>query len=441
MDQIRIVIADIHAMRAGGLRDQRSQRDKISMVVLITEIAGVVFLAVTSIIVMRQTQAAMAARSRARDAATSANRAKSAFLASMSHELRTPMTGIMGVRDLLLAGEQPPEDRQITRMLSQSAQTLLGLLNDILDLSKIEAGRLTLEEADFKLSTVLEDVASLFGLTASKKGIILKVDSSARAYDILRGYPKRLQQILSNLIGNAIKFTERGQITLQHREELLPSGMILLSCDVTDTGIGISDSAKGRLFKDFEQEDASTSRKFGGTGLGLSISKRLADSMGGSIGVESARGIGSRFYFSIPFAPGDENAVVARANANPLTAAESLRGLHLDILLAEDTPETQHVVTTMLSRWGHKVRAVDNGLEAVKTAGERKWDIILMDMQMPVMDGPQAVIAIRAGGGPSAKVPIIALTADAIRENHKEYLDAGSTIVATKQINWQTFAQ
>jgi len=178
MDQIRLVIADINASRNAMLRDQRAQRDRISLIVLITEIVGVAFLAITGLIVMRQTRVAMNAQRRARDAATAANKAKSAFLASMSHELRTPMTGIMGMCDLLLAGEQSAEDRNITRMLARSAQTLLGLLNDILDLSKIEAGHLTIESIDFRLSMVMEDVASLFGPSASKKGLLLKVETT-----------------------------------------------------------------------------------------------------------------------------------------------------------------------------------------------------------------------------------------------------------------------
>jgi signal transduction histidine kinase len=375
MDQIRLVIADINAARNAMLRDQRDQRDRISLIVLITEIIGVVFLAVTGLIVMRQTRVAMNAQRRARDAATTANKAKSAFLASMSHELRTPMTGIMGMCDLLLAGEQSAEDRNITRMLARSAQTLLGLLNDILDLSKIEAGHLTIESIDFRLSIVMEDVASLFGPSASKKGLLLKVETAPGAHDVLKGDAKRLQQILSNLIGNAIKFTERGVITVRAATSLQPSGAVLLECDITDTGIGISDEAKGRLFRDFEQEDASTSRRFGGTGLGLSISKRLAVAMGGSIGVESARGIGSRFHFSIPFIPGDPQAVAARISSNALSAADHLRGMRLDILLAEDTPATQQLITIMLSRWGHTVRTAVNGMEAVKAAGERPWDI------------------------------------------------------------------
>jgi len=440
MDQIRGVIADVNAARNAVLQDQRAQRDRISLVVLVTEIIGVIFLGVTGLVVMRQTKVAMAAQRRARDAANAANKAKSAFLASMSHELRTPMTGIMGMCDLLLVGHQSDEDRNITRMLARSAQRLLGLLNDILDLSKIEAGRLTLEAADFKLSMVMEDVSSLFGPSASQKGLLLKIDTTPGAHDVLKGDAKRLQQILSNLIGNAIKFTEEGSITVTARAVLQASDDVLVSCDVIDTGIGISEEAKGRLFRDFEQEDASTSRKFGGTGLGLSISKRLTLAMSGTIGVESARGVGSRFYFSIPFKVGDANAVAARSAGNALSAADQLRGLKLDILLAEDTPVSQHLITAMLTRWGHSVRAVNNGLEAVKAAGERSWDIILMDMQMPVMDGPQAVMAIRAGGGPSAKVPIVALTADAIRENHRAYVDAGCSVVATKPINWQDLA-
>jgi len=441
MDEIRNVVDQLNTARDAQLEEKIEQRDRITLLVRITEVIGFLFLVITGITVLRQTEIAMAAQRSARDAATAANKAKSSFLASMSHELRTPMTGIMGMCDLLLAGHQPDEDRKITRMLARSAQTLLGLLNDILDLSKIEAGKLTLERSDFKLSAILEDAALLFGPIASQKGLVLNVDAVPDDLDVFRGDPKRIQQVLFNLVGNAIKFTDEGNVTIRRRQAADANGKTQVTIDVIDTGIGIATEAQARLFREFEQEDVSTTRRFGGTGLGLSISRRLVEAMQGEIGVDSVKGSGSRFFFTLHLPAGDPDGVIARVNTDTAVAADQLRGLRLNILLAEDTPTTQHLILTMLTRWGHAVHAVSNGREAVAAAGERTWDIILMDMQMPVLDGPQAVAEIRKGMGHSAMVPIIALTADAIVEHHQEYLSAGCNIVATKPINWQTLAQ
>ncbi len=441
MDEIRVVITAINASRNAILEEQIVQRDRIKLLVRITEVLGFLFLVFTGITVLRQTQFTVAAQRRARDAANTANKAKSSFLASMSHELRTPMTGILGMCDLLLSGEQSAEDRQLTRMLARSAQTLLGQLNDILDLSKIEAGKLTLENSDFKLSAILDDAALLFGPIASQKGLVIEVDKSEHDQDVFKGDSKRIQQVLFNLISNSIKFTEKGSITILRNQYRDGTGRWRVGLEVVDTGIGISQEARARLFKDFEQEDVSTTRRYGGTGLGLSICRRLVEAMGGSIGVDSEKGRGSRFFFTVPLADGDPDAVVARVGTNLAAATERLRGLELNILLAEDTPTTQHLIVTMLSRWGHKVRAVSDGQEALAAANERPWDIILMDMQMPVMDGTQAASEIRKGNGPSKNVPIIALTADAIRENHDEYLASGCNLVETKPINWQALAR
>jgi len=442
MDEIRAVISEINTTRNELLDGQNKQRRNITIAVRVTEAVGFLFLLVTGITVLRQTTATVVAQRKARDAANDANKAKSSFLASMSHELRTPMTGIIGMCDLLLTGQQTPEDRRTTQLLARSAQTLLNLLNDILDLSKIEAGRLTLECVHFRLTHILEETDIVFGPIASQKGLLLKADKSAMRLDVFQGDPKRLQQVIFNLVSNAIKFTAHGSVNVLCREEREAGSVkIWLVIEVSDTGVGISEEAKARLFQEFEQEDSSTTRQFGGTGLGLSISRRLVHAMGGTIGVESAKGVGSNFFFRIPLREGDAASVVSRSAGNALLAADQLRGMRLNILVAEDTPTTQHLIATMLTRWGHEVRTVVNGLEAVAAAEERAWDIILMDMQMPLMDGAQAVAAIRSGHGPSAGVPIIALTADAIQENHPQYLEAGSNLVATKPIDWQLLAR
>jgi signal transduction histidine kinase/AmiR/NasT family two-component response regulator len=440
MDQIRLEIAKVIAERNAVLLEQSVLQHKIAVVVRVTESIGLLLLILTGVIVLRQTQLAIATQRRAREAADAANRAKSSFLASMSHELRTPMTGIIGMCDLLLMGEQSAEDRQVTRILARSAETLLALLNDILDLSKIEAGHLVLEQTHFKLSMILEEALSLFGPIASQKGLVLKVDATPSGQDVLCGDPQRLQQVLFNLIGNAIKFTERGSITVKCSQTRGPDGRNALTLEVIDTGVGISEEGKGRLFRDFEQEDSSTSRRYGGSGLGLSISRRLVEAMGGVIGVDSTRGQGSRFFFTVTLPDGDAKAVIAKSSRTTAMAADHLRGMRLNILVAEDTPATRHLVTTMLTRWGHHVAAVGDGREAVQAASERAWDIILMDMQMPDMDGQEAMGLIRKGG-PSAKTPIIALTADAIQQNHHIYMEAGANLVATKPIDWQRLAQ
>lgn len=440
MDQIRAEIGMIIAARNRELRQQTELTLAITRLVRAAEFVGLLLLVVTGFVVFRQTQLALATQRRAREAADAANRTKSSFLASMSHELRTPMTGIIGMCDLLLMSEQTPEDRQVTRILARSAQTLLALLNDILDLSKIESGHLVLENTDFRLSTILEEAMSLFGPTASQKGLVLNVDATPGERDVFKGDPQRLQQILFNLIGNAIKFTERGSVTVQSKFSRETDHRTRVTLEVIDTGIGISDEARSRLFRDFEQEDSSTSRRFGGSGLGLSISRRLVNAMGGVIGVDSVKGQGSRFFFTLTLPDGDANAVVMRSSKTAALAAEHLKNLRLDVLLAEDTPATRHLVTAMLTRWGHQVVAVGDGHEAVRAANERTWDVILMDMQMPGMDGPEAMAIIRTGG-PSAKTPIIAFTADAIRENHRAYVEAGANVVVTKPVDWQVLAQ
>ena len=440
MDQIRAEIAIIMAARNRELHEQTDLTRKITDIVRTTEFIGLVLLIITGFIVMRQTQITLASQRAAREAADASNRAKSSFLASMSHELRTPMTGIIGMCDLLLMGDQTSEDRQVTRILARSAQTLLSLLNDILDLSKIESGHLVLENVDFKFSTILEEAASLFGPLASQKGLVLNVDVKPAGHDIFKGDPQRLQQVLFNLIGNAIKFTERGSITVKQHQARLSTDLTSITLEVIDTGIGISDDGRARLFRDFEQEDSSTSRRFGGSGLGLSISRRLVAAMGGEIGVDSIKGQGSKFYFTVLLPHGDARAVVTRSSKTTALAAEQLKSMRLNVLIAEDTPAMRHLLTTMLTRGGHQVVAVEDGHEAVRAANERAWDIIIMDMQMPRMDGPDAMRLIRADS-PSAKTPIIALTADAIRENHHTYLEAGANVVATKPVDWQVLAQ
>ncbi len=369
-----------------------------------------------------------------REKAEAANVAKSQFLAMMSHELRTPMTGVLGMVDLLNRTKVTESQGDMLNTLHRSATALLELLNDILDFSKIEAGEFDLESVDFRMSILMDDVRDLFAPVLSAKGLSLAIDIQEGGEDVLCGDPTRLRQVLLNLIGNANKFTETGGVTIKVSQDQVESGDLLLRFDVVDTGIGIAPADQQRLFQAFVQAESNTTRKFGGTGLGLAICKQIVEAMGGAIWVDSEVGRGSTFTFTCPLALGD------RARADLIVAESSTPDIgHLSpmrILIAEDNPTTQMLVQTMLERDGHMVVTADNGAEAVKAATAEDFDIVLMDMQMPVMDGPEAMQAIRKLTGPIATRPIIALTADAIRSHRQKYIDAGANVIVTKPIKW-----
>ena len=377
----------------------------------------------------------------ARRAAQQASAAKSTFLSSMSHELRTPMTGIMGICDLLMSSPQTPEQAKMTRMLRQSAQILLDLLNDILDLAKIEAGRMTLESIDFDLASLLAEVRNLFDPGMAEKELSFTIEGAEEGRDVFRGDPKHLRQILCNLIGNAMKFTDSGRVSVRFWRDTDKDGRILLRFAVQDTGIGISEDGLSRLFRKFEQEEQSTARRYGGTGLGLAISKQLAEAMGGGIEVKSAKGAGSTFSFHVCVEAGNPAAVKAAAIATPAQAGRELSGLNLKILLAEDNLTTQFIIARMLTLWGQTVITVPDGGAAVTRAMDEEFDLILMDMQMPVMDGDEATRHIRDSNGACADTPVMALTADGIVEHHQRYLDAGCRMVLTKPIVWGDLAR
>ncbi len=378
--------------------------------------------------------------SSARRSAERANAAKTAFLTNMSHELRTPMTGIMGMCDLLLATNQTPEQKNLTETLEHSARSFLELLNDLLDLAKIEAGRMDLDASDFRMSQVMKDVQEFFAPAMSQKGLAFTVDCELNGCDVLSGDPKRLRQVLFNLVGNALKFTDAGTVAVRCRQTPRGDGMVLAQFEVIDTGIGMSRDAQGRLFRPFEQEDSSTSRRFGGTGLGLNISKQIVEAMGGRIAVESTQGVGSVFSFEVPFIPGLAEKIEHRFAITPARMGDVLKDHKLKILLAEDNATTRFLVSEVMKMWGHAVTLVENGKQAVKKAETEAYDVILMDMQMPVMDGSEAVRILRQGGGPAANTPIIALTADAIPENRVRYLNAGCDTVVTKPVEWSVLA-
>ncbi|TAL01797.1 MAG: response regulator [Rhodospirillaceae bacterium] len=416
-----------------------SLTERILLLQLFLAVLGCTTLPLAAMFVTRKRleQEAVAARR----AAEQANTAKSTFLHTMSHELRTPMTGIMGMCHLLLAGEQSAGQRHITQILERSARSFLELLNDILDIAKIEAGHMEIEAAHFRLSYVMQDVEELFAPAMAQKGLNFKIDCAPGEYDAVIGDSRRLRQILFNLVGNALKFTDRGTVAIRKHQTPQSDGSVICEFEVEDTGIGMSEQGKRRLFRAFEQEDGSISRRYGGTGLGLYICKQLVTAMNGSIRAESNLGQGSKFMVTLRLKQCAEADVPDRNSLAPAFNGTFLPDMKIDVLLAEDNSTIQLLVTQMLELSGHVVTVAENGMQATERAAAKKFDIILMDMQMPVMAGTEAVRNIRSGSGPSANTPIIALTADAILENRKLFLDAGCDAVVTKPIEWDILAQ
>ena len=362
----------------------------------------------------------------AKEAAEAANRAKSTFLANMSHELRTPMNGIMGM--VALARRRMGDPAGVVQLdkAMASADHLLGIINDILDLSKIEAERMTLEHGEFALDTVFEQLASLFGQRAAEKGLALRVELAPELVgQHFLGDPLRLGQILINLVGNAIKFTERGEVAIHARWVDDGAADAVLRFEVSDSGIGIAQAEQQRLFSAFEQADGSTTRKYGGTGLGLAISKRLAGLMGGTIGVDSSAGHGSTFWFTARLDRVDaSNATTTHAAAEAPEAR--LRRDHAGsrILLVEDEPINQEVSRCLMEDVGLRVDQAENGIRAIELARTMRYDLILMDVQMPEMNGLDATRAIREDSL-NTTTPILAMTANAFAEDRQACLDAG----------------
>jgi PAS domain S-box-containing protein len=362
----------------------------------------------------------------AKEAAEAANRAKSTFLANMSHELRTPMNGIMGM--VALARRRMGDPAGVVQLdkAMASADHLLGIINDILDLSKIEAERMTLEHGEFALDTVFEQLASLFGQRAAEKGLALRVELAPELVgQHFLGDPLRLGQILINLVGNAIKFTERGEVAVHARWVDLGTTDAGLRFEVSDTGIGIAQAGQQRLFSAFEQADGSTTRKYGGTGLGLAISKRLAGLMGGTIGVDSSAGHGSTFWFTARLDRVDaSNATTTHAAAEAPEARLLRDHAGSRILLVEDEPINQEVSRCLMEDVGLRVDQAENGIRAIELARTMRYDLILMDVQMPEMNGLDATRAIREDSL-NTTTPILAMTANAFAEDRQACLDAG----------------
>jgi PAS domain S-box-containing protein len=369
----------------------------------------------------------------AKAAAESASRTKSDFLASMSHEIRTPMNAIMGIADLLAKTALSPEQDKYVQIFRRAGDNLLNLINDILDLSKVEASQLELERTGFSLNDHLEKVTEMVAARAREKGLTLVCEIAPNVPNDLIGDPTRLRQVLLNLLGNAIKFTQSGEVFLRVASDASSSVPTTLRFTVSDTGIGIPGEKLNQVFERFTQADSSTTRRFGGSGLGLTISKRLVELMGGRIWVESKVGEGSMFAFAAPF---EIWAAANRPAAAPVGMDSELPLPALRILLAEDSPDNCTITMAYLEDTPYRVEIAETGTIACAMFAAGHYDLVLMDRQMPVMDGLTATRTIRAWeqANDRSPIPIIALTASALKGDRETCLAAGCTAFLTKPI-------
>jgi len=372
---------------------------------------------------------ANAAANVAREQAERASAAKSEFLATVSHEIRTPMNAVLSAAHLLKRTGLTREQEEHVAMLTNGGEVLVGLLNDVLDISKIEAGKMELDEADMDLEEALDSLVKLYEPRAAAKGVSLALDTTADTPSAIRTDPLRLRQILFNLLSNAVKFTDQGTVSVRVGRHFAGAAEWLWF-EVKDSGIGIDEEAMGRLFGSFEQARAETARQHGGTGLGLAISRRLAEMMGGSLTCESILGQGSTFRLELPLTEAVHAGAAEAAAEIDLSAMTSL-----SILVAEDHEVNRKIVGLFLEPLGWRLTFARDGGEAVELASTKAYDAILMDMQMPVMGGIEASLTIRRNGGPNARTPIIALTANALGHHREAWEPVGAAAFLTKPIN------
>jgi PAS domain S-box-containing protein len=375
----------------------------------------------------------------AKESAEEANRAKSEFLANMSHELRTPMNGVLGMAQLLAMSSLTPEQHQFVSVIMQSGSNLIKIIGDILDLSKIEAQRMQLERRTFSLRALIEQSVNLLQPEAKEKGLSLFNRIAPDVPDLLWGDPGRLNQVLLNLLGNAIKFTPHGSVSISVVPGKKDAGKISLSFSISDTGIGIPATGLRKLFIPFSQVDGSTTRIFGGTGLGLAISKQLIELMGGTISVESSEGAGSTFFIRLPLEMATESAI-ATEQPQKNTDTTHYNPHKYRILLVEDSDINLKVMAAMLKKIGYQTGLATDGQKAVTALKESDFDLVLMDCTMPVMDGYQATALIRdtTTGVKNPNVPVVAMTARAMQGDREKCLQAGMNDYLSKPVVWET---